>query len=397
MSNEQSRRRFLRGIGGVVTTTVAAKWALPCASAQTARGAAPPLFAYVGSFTSAERDASGDGINVYRIDRDSGRWDHLQNVGDLVNPSYLALDRNRRFLYSVHGDEDYATAFAIDPASGRLTLLNRAATGGSNGVHLAVDRSNRFLVVANYASGSMASLPINDDGSLSPYTDLVELPGEHGPHPVQQTSSHPHHNPFDPAGRFFIVADKGLDRVFVLRLDATNGKLIWSDTPWVTAAAGAGPRHAAFHPTLPFAYVLNELDSTLVTYAYDSNKGSLAQRQRVTTLPEGFSGQNTTAEIEIDRRGRFLYCSNRGHNSIAAFAIDASNGELTPAGWAPSGGERPRFFGLDPAGAYLYACNERSNNIVGFRVDPATGALTRTAQVAETGSPVTIVFRQSSG
>jgi len=397
VSNDRSRRRFLRGIGGVVTTTIATQWALPRASAQTARGTPASLFAYVGSFTSTERDASGDGINVYRIDRVSGRWDHVQNVGGLVNPSYLALDRTRRFLYSVHGDEDYATAFAIDPTSGRLTLLNRAATGGTNGVHLAVDRSNRFLVVANYASGSMASLPINDDGSLEPFADLVELPGEHGPHPVQQTSSHPHHNPFDPAGRFFIVADKGLDRVFVLRLDATTGKLVWSDTPWVTAAAGAGPRHAAFHPTLPFAYVLNELDSTLVTYAYDSNKGSLAQRQRITTLPEGFSDQNTTAEIEVDRRGRYLYCSNRGHNSIAAFAIDASNGELTPAGWTPSGGERPRFFGLDPAGEYLYACNERSHNIVGFRVDPATGGLTRTAQVAETGSPVTIVFRESSG
>jgi len=396
VSNDQSRRRFLRGIGGVVTTSIAARWAVPRASAQPTRGAAAPLFAYVGSYTSRERDASGDGINVYRIDRDSGRWDHMQNVGDLVNPSYLALDRNRRFLYSVHGDEDYATAFAIDPASGRLTLLNRAATGGSNGVHLAVDRSNRFLVVANYASGSMASLPINADGSLEPFTDLVELPGEHGPHPVQQTSSHPHHNPFDPAGRFFIVPDKGLDRVFVLRLDAATGKLIWSDTPWATAVPGAAPRHAAFHPSLPFAYVLNELDSTLVTYAYDSNKGSLAPRQRITTLPEGFSGQNTTAEIEVDRRGRFVYCSNRGHDSIAAFAIDASNGEVTPAGWTPSGGVRPRFFGLDPAGETLYACNERSHNIVGFRVDPATGALTRTAQVAETGSPVTIVFRESS-
>ena len=395
MSDQQSRREFLGRMKSLVLASVGTRWALAGRSAQ-AQAIAGALFAYVGSYTSRERDASGDGINVYRIDRDSGRWDHVQNVGNLVNPSYLALDRNRRFLYSVHGDEDYATAFAIDPASGRLTRLNQAATGGSNGVHLAVDPSNRFLVVANYASGSMASLPINDDGSLAPFTDLLELPGEHGPHPVQQTSSHPHHNPFDPAGRFFIVADKGLDRVFILRLDAATGKLLWSDTPWVTAAAGAGPRHAAFHPTLPFAYVLNELDSTLVTYAYDSAMGTLTQRQRITTLPEGFSGQNTTAEIEVDRRGRYLYCSNRGHDSIAAFAIDASNGELTPAGWIPSGGVRPRFFGLDPAGEYLYACNERSHNIVGFRVDPATGTLTRTTQVAETGSPVTIVFRESS-
>ena len=395
MSGKQSRREFLGHVKTLMLTAAGTRWALGAGAAR-AQSRSAALFAYVGSFTSEERDARGDGINVYRIDPASGRWDHVQNFGDLVNPSFLAIDHEQRFLYSVHADEDYATAFAIDAASGLLTRLNESATGGTNGVHLAVDASNRFLIVANYASGSMAVLPINGDGSLGARSDLVELPGEHGPHPVQQTSSHPHHNPFDPAGRFFIVMDKGLDRVFVLRLDTATGRLIWADTPSIATVPGAGPRHGAFHPTLPFAYVLNELDSTLVTYAYEARNGGLKPRQRISTLPSGFMGQNTTAEIEIDRNGRFLYCSNRGHNSIAAFAIDASNGELTPVGWTPSGGERPRYFGLDPAGAYLYACNERTHNIVGFRVDPTTGALTRTAQVAETGSPVTIVFRSAN-
>ncbi len=353
------------------------------------------MYAYVGSFTSAERDASGSGINVYRVDRTSGRLDHIQVVGDLVNPSFLAMDRRGQFLYSAHGDEDYATAFAIDAATGRLTRLNRSATGGTNGVHLAVDATNRYLVVSNYASGSMALLPIESDGSLGPRSDLVGLPGEPGPHPVQQTSSHPHHNPFDPAGRFFIVADKGLDKVFVMRVDADSGKLAWADTPSIASAPGAGPRHAAFHPTQPYAYVLNELDSTLATYAYDTSNGSLAERQVVSTLPSDFTGQNTTAEIEVDRAGRFVYCSNRGHNSIAAFAIAPTDGTLSALSFTPSGGERPRFFGLDPAGTFLYACNERSHNIVAFRVNRETGALTRIDQVAETGSPVTMVFREA--
>jgi 6-phosphogluconolactonase len=394
VSDRQSRRDFLTRVTGVVGAGIAAKLAPASVAAQNRSGGMGTMYAYVGSFTTAERDASGSGINVYRVDRASGRLDHVQVVGDLVNPSYLAMDRQRRFLYSAHGDGDYATAFAIDAATGRLTLLNRSSTGGTNGVHLAVDVTNRYLVVSNYASGSMAVLPINADGSLGPRSDLVDLPGEPGPHPVQQTSSHPHHNPFDPAGRFFIVADKGLDKVFVLRVDAGSGKLAWADTPSIATAPGAGPRHAAFHPSQPYAYVLNELDSTVATYAYDAMSGGLAERQVVSTLPSDFTGQNTTAEIEVDRAGRFVYCSNRGHNSIAAFAIDPTNGTLSAPRWTPSGGERPRFFGLDPSGTYLYACNERSHNIVAFRVDRRTGTLTRIDQVAETGSPVTMVFRE---
>lgn len=394
MYNNRSRRQFLGRIGTFFTTTVAAKWAPRYASAQAPTDANAPYYAYVGCFTTNERGASGNGINVFRVNATSGIWGHIQLVPDLVNPSFLAIDHERRFLYSVHGDEDYATAFSIDATNGRLTFLNREATGGTNGVHLAVDPSNRYLVVSNYASGSMAVLPINTDGSLAPRSDLVELPGAPGPHPTQQTSSHPHHNPFDRDGRFFIVADKGLDRVFVFRLDTVNGRLIRAERPSIATAPGAGPRHAAFHPTMSFAYVLNELDSTLVTYAYDAENGGLTQRQRVSTVPDGFAGENTTAEIAIDRRGRFLYCSNRGHNSIAALSVDRLSGELTPLAWTPSGGVRPRYFGLDPAGTLLYACNERSHNIVAFRVDPATGALNPTGQVVETASPVTIVFRE---
>ncbi|MGI9259620.1 MAG: lactonase family protein [Gammaproteobacteria bacterium] len=392
MSDNLSRRRFLGQSAKSFAAIAASNWVSRVSSAQQPDSGAVSAFAYVGSFTSEDRGASGEGINVYRIDPVSKDWTHVQLVSDLVNPSFLALDLERRFLYSAHGDMDYATAFAIDSTSGQLTLLNRENTGGTNGVHLAVDSSNRYLVVSNYSSGSMAVLPINADGSLAPRSDLVELPGSPGPHPTQQTSSHPHQNPFDPEGRFLLVPDKGLDRVFVFRLNLENGLLEWADTPSVSTEPGAGPRHAEFHPTLPYAYVLNELDSTVGVYEYDSRNGALRRIQLLNTLPDDFSGNNTTAEIFAHPSGRFLYCSNRGHDSIVAYEIDQNSGLLSVLDWTPSGGERPRFFGLDPSATHLYACNELGNNIVTFAIDSATGSLTPTGQIVETGSPVTIVF-----
>jgi 6-phosphogluconolactonase len=387
-----SRRRFLGQIVKFSAALAASRGTVRLASAQQPDNPSRPSFAYVGCYTSEERGGRGEGINVYRIDPGSGEWNLVQLLPDLVNPSFLALDAEGRFLYSVHGDMPYATAFRRDSASGRLTLLNRQETGGTNGVHLAVDPSNRFLVVSNYASGSVAVLPIDADGSLAPRSDLVDLPGEPGPHPIQQTSSHPHHNPFHPDGRFLFVPDKGLDKVFALRLDASNGTLQWAETASTTTAPGAGPRHIDFHPTLPIAYVNNELDSTVAVYGYDSRSGALSRRQLLTTLPVGFSGTNTSAEIAVHPSGRFLYVSNRGHDSILAYTIDPRNGALRWAGWTPTGGERPRYFGLTPSGAHLYACNELGHNIAEFRVDPATGALAPTGQIVNTGSPVTIVF-----
>ena len=232
------RRHFIGGIGSVFTTIVASKWAPQSAFAQTPQS---PLYAYVGSFTSTERDGQGDGINVYRVDPASKDWTHIQNV-NLVNPSFLALDKTHRFLYSAHADLNYATAFSIDATSGRLRLLNRQETGGMNGVHLAVDQSNRFLVVSNYASGSMALLPIIDDGSLGPLSDLVELQGSPGP---GQTSSHPHHNPFDPQGRFLLVPDKGFDTIFVFQIDVDKGALVPAEMPSVASATCQLPSNFA--------------------------------------------------------------------------------------------------------------------------------------------------------
>ena len=393
-SRSVPRRRFLGGMGGLV-----AALAVPGCVSRVARemaegGVGGALYAYVGCYSTLDRDGNGDGINVYRIDPVSGGWSHVQLVAGLENPSFLALDGSQRFLYSVHGDRTYATAFVIDPESGRLTRLNQQEVGGENPVHLAVDQTDRFLVVSNYSSGSLAVLPINTDGSLAPRSDLVELEGTPGPHPIRQTSSNPHHNPFDPGGRFLVVPDLGLDRLFVFQLNTATGALVPADPPFVATRAGAGPRHVDFHPTRPYAYVINELDSTVAAYRYNEDRGELSPLQVSSTLPSGFTGLNTCAEIRVHPGGAFLYGSNRGHNSIVIFSVDQRSGLVTPAGWEFTQGERPRYFGLNPTGTLLYACNEGSDTVVTFRIDQETGELMSTGQVVETGSPVTIVFKE---
>ena len=349
------------------------------------------MFAYVGAFTTPERKGHGDGLHVYRMDPASGIWTHVQQV-PLVNPSFLAVDRDQRFLYSVHADLDEVSAYTIDKASGQLTPLNRQSCGGKNPVYLSIDPGNRFIVTANYGAGSVGVVPIEQDGSLGARTDLAALPGDPGPNRKEQASSHPHDCPFDPAGRFIVVPDKGLDRVFVFRLDGTSGKLTPNDPPFVATREGAGPRHIAFHPSLPCAYVIDELDSTVTTYRWDAAHGSLQPVQVVPTTPPSFTGDNTGAEVAVAPSGRFVYGSNRGHDSIAIFAVDRAQGTLTPVGWQPTQGKTPRFFSLDPAARFLYAANQDSDTIVTFRVNPATGRLTPTGQVVQVGSPVCIIF-----
>lgn len=352
-----------------------------------------PRFAYVGSYTAKGRDGHGEGINVYQVDSATGDWMHVQLLKDIVNPSFLTLDQPERVLYSAHGDGEAASAFRIDAPSGRLSALNRQSTGGMNGVSLAVDPTNRYLVLANYSSGTVAVLPINADGTLAKLSDLVSLSGTPGPHRSQQTSSHPHDVAFDPQGRFIVVPDKGLDAVFVYTLDTARGKLVPADPPSVATRPGAGPRHVDFHPGKPYAYVLNELDSTITTYRLDPDRGGLGPLQVITTLPPAFTGHSTTSEIEVAASGRIVYASNRGHDSLAIFAVDEATGVLTSVGWEPTQGKTPRFFAIYPTGNLLYAANQHSDTIVTFRVDQASGRLTPTGQIVKTGSPASIVFR----
>jgi 6-phosphogluconolactonase len=344
------------------------------------------MFAYVGGYTSKDRDGRGDGIHVYRVDAGSSAWSHVQHVAGEENPSLFMLRPDNRVLYSVHGALTHVSAFAVDPASGHLRLLNRQPSGGNNPVDAALDGTSRSLVVANYSSGNVAVLPLGADGALQPTSQVFELPGKPGPDPVQQSASHPHAVIFDPSHRFVIVPDKGFDCTFVFRFE--NGRLTLNQA--MPSRPGAAPRHCIFHPTLPVLYVNNELDSTVTAYRW--NDGHIEEIEIVGTLPAGATGKNTTAEIGVAPDGRFLYVSNRGHDSIAVFAVAQDSGRLSLVGCAPTGGKRPRFFTLDPAGAFLYAANQEGDNIVAFTVDRQSGMLTRTGDQVRVGSPSAISF-----
>ncbi|MBX9945130.1 MAG: lactonase family protein [Reyranella sp.] len=348
-----------------------------------------PLLAYVGSYTTPERNGRGNGINVYRVDRRSGAFTHLQHVGGLENPSFLAVDPSGRFLYAVHGDRSEATAFGIDQGTGRLDLINRQPTGGYNPVHLALDTTGSFLAVANYGSDSLVLLPVRMDGGLAPYSTLTTVTGTLGPHRVQQRNMAPHHIPRDRQGRFFYVPCKGSDCIVAYRLDEKRRVLV--EAARVAARPSAGPRHIDFHPTRALAYVLNELDSTITTYRQDRRSGKLAPLQTVPSTPSSFTGYSTGAEIWVDRAGRNVYVSNRGHDSIGVFAVDAAAGTLSPRQWVPTHGKTPRFFAFDPAQKHLYVANQDGHTIVAYKVG-RDGRLAPSPRRVKVGSPACIVF-----
>jgi 6-phosphogluconolactonase len=345
-------------------------------------------FAYVGCFTTEKRQARGDGIHAYRVDPAGGAWSHAQHLPGLVNPSFLVMGPGGRTLYAVHGDQDYASAFARDAGTGLLQSLGQAAAGGSNVVHGALDPAGQHFVVANYGSGSVAVLPVAGDGGLGGYAQRVEMPGRPGPHRTEQAGSHPHHVAFDPGGRFVLVPDKGHDSVCVFAFDAGRGML---ELASMTASRpGAGPRHGAFHPTLPVYWVLNELDSSITTYRWSAEAGSLEPVQVLPTLPPDFFGASTAAAIVATPDGRHVFASNRGQDGISAFAADAVTGQLEPLGWTPAPGRGPRFMAFH-AGC-LYVASERDDVIGRFAPASQAGGLRAQGEVASSPSPVSIAF-----
>jgi 6-phosphogluconolactonase len=307
---------------------------------------------------------------------------------------------SRRFLYAV-GEVDrfggqkggLLSAFAIDPQSGTLTLLNQQSTRGPGPCHVAVDRTGRWALVANYSGGSVACLPIQPDGRLGEATGFVQHKGS-SVNPQRQQGPHAHAAYFDAAGGVVFVPDLGLDKVMIYRFDAHKGRLTPGSPPWVAMAPGAGPRHMAFHPNGRFAYVINEIDSTVTALAYDAARGALEPIQSVSTLPEGFHGKSTTAEVAVHPSGKLLYGSNRGHDSIAAFAIDAQTGKLRLIGHESTQGKTPRNFAIDPTGSYLLAANQDSDNVVVFRIDAQSGKLQATGHSIQVPAPVCVEFVQ---
>ena len=348
------------------------------------------MFAYVGSRTTRERNARGEGITVFSVDTSNGDLRTVQVLGGLTNPSYLLLNSECTRLYAVHGDQTEVSAFAVDKASGRLNFINRESTHGLNPVHLALDPSGGSLVISNHIGASLAVLPIDGDGSLRAMTQLVPLTGPSGPHRIEQTGAKPHFNPFDVSGRFVLVPDKGLDRIFSFRFD--HGALTPATPPFVQAREGAGPRNLVFHPSGFFAYVSNELDSTVTAYGFDPAAGSLTALQVLPTVPSDYTGNSRAASIAIDSRGTVVRVSNRGHDSIATFRVDPITSLLSLVEAISSGGRTPRFFALSPDDRFVYALNEGSDTIVAFRVELSSGRLLRAGAAANCGSPVCMVF-----
>jgi 6-phosphogluconolactonase len=324
---------------------------------------------------------------------------HLDGVaGETKNPSFLALHPDRRFLYAVGEIGDFAgkrtgavSAFRIEPATGRLQMLNQESSGGAGPCHLTVDRSGRNVLVVNYGGGSVSVLPIREAGSLGPATAFVQHRGS-SVNPRRQQGPHAHSINLDAANRFAFVADLGLDKIMVYRFDPAAGTLTANEPAWASVAPGSGPRHFAFHPSGQFAYVINEISSTLTAFRYDASRGSLSELQTVSSLPAGPVEGNSTAEIQVHPSGKFVYGSNRGHNSIAVFAVDGGAGRLTLVEHESTQGKAPRNFGIDPTGQFLLACNQDSHTIVGFRIDQQTGALTPTGQKLDVPSPVCVKF-----
>jgi len=366
------------------------------ASPQGTKKAAGEWLMYVGTYTEHE----SKGIYAYRF-QSSGKLMPLGLAAETSNPTFLVVDHNQRFVYAANETSTYQgrpagsiSAFAIDAATGHLKLLNVVSSGGPGPCHVSLDQTGKWLFAANYNGGSLAVFPVHADGSLGDASAFIQQSGS-SVDKQRQTGPHAHSIYASPNNRFVLAADLGLDHVMVYRLDYAKGTLIANDPPFATLAPGSGPRHLAFGKDGKFVYVLSEMLATVTAFRYDANAGSLAQTQTVSMLPDGYKGPKSGAEIAVHPNGKFLYASNRGHDSIAIFHIDANSGALTAAGHVSTQGKTPRNFAVDPTGAFLLAENQDSGTIVVFRIDQATGALTPTGDTLSVGSPVCIVFARA--
>jgi 6-phosphogluconolactonase len=351
---------------------------------------------YVGTYTGGK----SEGIYAYRLDLASGKCTPLGLAAEVKNPSFLAVHPNKKFLYAVSEISDLdgrptggVSAFAIDASTGKLKKLNDQPSQGAGPCHVIVDKSGRTVMVANYGGGSIASFPIAADGHIAPAASAIQHQGK-SVNPQRQEAPHAHSINVDPGNRFAVAADLGLDKVLVYRLDPATSKLEPNDPPFAKVAPGAGPRHFAFHPNGKFAYVINEIACTITAFKYDPQSGRLTEIETVSTLPKGESVQPgySTAEVQVHPSGRFVYGSNRGHDTISVFAVDPASGKLRLVQNEPTQGKTPRGFGIDPTGRFFLAGNQDSDTITVFRIDEKTGRLAPTGEKLEVGKPVCVKF-----
>jgi len=378
-----------------------------------------PLLAYVGTFSSPLRDVpptqvdlppgNGRGVHLFRVNRDTGELTAVGVHEMGTSPSSLVLNAAETRLYSANetdrvgkDNEGTVSAFAVDREDGSLKLLNTVRSGGAGPTYVSVHPSGRFVLVANYFGGSIAVLPVLDDGRLGEATDIKKDEGKIGPTKAANAPpgsfafsghdrTHAHMIQADASGRFVLHVDLGLDRIFVWKFDAKKGTLTPNDPPFVSLPPGDGPRHFHFHPNGKWFYSIQEEGSTVVLFDYDATTGRLTSRQTISTLPTGFAGSNFCSEILVSADGRFVYAGNRLHDSIGLFAVGA-DGTLAHVDDEWTRGNYPRSFNFDPTGRFLYCCNQRGDNVVAFRVDSKTGRLSFTGHYTPVGNPSCIVF-----
>ncbi|HLY60368.1 MAG TPA: lactonase family protein [Terriglobia bacterium] len=403
-----SRREFLRA-----AATFAMAPSVFAAQDGRASRATKPVFAYVGTYSSPQgpegAQGRGQGIYLFEMDPATGNLKQRELFPNDSNPAWLALDPSRTHLYSANEISNYqgtangsVSAYSIDRSNGGLTLLNTVSSEGAGPAHLSVHPSGKYVLVANYQGGIVAVLPVMPKGELGAPTDIIHDAGAIGsPHAASAPAGsfaisghdrpHAHMIQADPAGKFVIASDLGLDQVFIYKFDVQNGKLNPGNPASISLPPGDGPRHFTFHPSGLWFYALQEEGSTVVTYDYDGASGRLKARQTISSLPKGFAGTNFTSEIMVSPDARFVYAANRLHDSIAWFSIGAE-GTLTLMGEEWTRGDYPRSFNIEPTGNYLYSCNQRADAITTFRVNRATGALTFTGQFTPLGTPGIIIF-----
>lgn len=362
------------------------------ASEMQAGGSKGSYLMYIGTYT----EHTSKGIYAYRFDAKTGKARSLGLAAETTNPSFLVIDPKTKFLYAVNEISEYEgqktggiSAFAIDHKSGKLTFLNEVSSEGPGPCHITLDRTGKYVLVANYDGGSLASYPVLNDGRLGKPAATIQHTG-HGADPERQSRPHAHWISTSPDNRFALAVDLGLDKVLVYRFEQSRGTLTPNDSAFGAVDPGAGPRHFAFHPNGKFGYVINELGSTVTAFSYDAKAGALQKMQTISTLPDDFKGKNDTAEIVVHPNGKFLYGSNRGHDSIAVFAINGTDGTLQHIDDVSVQGKTPRNFEIDPTGSYLFAADQESDKVVVFRIDSATGRLTATDEVLQVPSPVCV-------
>ena len=350
-------------------------------------------FVFVGTYS---RGTDAEGIYTLRLNGDTGQLSIVGCAGGVENPSFLDVHPQHNGVYAIGevgdfegGSSGSVGAFKLDPQTGKLELINVQSSVGSGPCHISVDRTGKAALVANYGSGSVAALPIGADGSLAAASAFIQHQGS-SVNPKRQQGPHAHSIVISPDNHFAFAPDLGIDKVMIYKFDAAAGSLTANTQAWVELAPGAGPRHFTFHPNGRYAYVINEIFSTVTAYTYDGAEGRLEEIQTVPTLPADFDGVSHTADIHITPSGKYLYGSNRGHDSLAAFSIDVGSGHLTPLEYKPTGGSNPRNFALDPSGRFLFAANQETGNIVTYRIDEDTGLLLDTGHEIAVPKPVCI-------